>query len=214
MTVRDGGSGRGPVAYLDDLAIYAGVVATVVAFGMIFLTTTMAPWFSWPGDALSDLGHPDRWELYWIYNYGLMVAGTLGVVFAVRSALDRGTLAHVAGSLVMAVSLADLALVGYYHAGRDPHVLVSTLFFVTLTYGVFLYGSGEVLAGNVYRGLGTIWLGLVHAAWWGVWGLVDLGDGVAIPEFVGALVVAGWTAVAIERMTGFGIPGLPDRSRE
>lgn len=213
MTVRDGSPERGPMGYLDDAAIYAGVVAAVVAFGMIFLTTTMAPWFSWPGDALSDLGHPDNWGLYWIYNYGLMITGTLGAIFAIRSALDRGTKAHVAGSALMAVAMVDLALVGYYHAGRGPHVLVSTVFFVTLTYGVFLYGTGDVLEGNVYRGLGAIWLGLGHVSWWGLWDLLDVGDGVAIPEFVGALVVAAWMVVATERMTGFEIPVVPARYR-
>jgi hypothetical membrane protein len=40
------------------LARLSGTVAPVVAFGAILLATVLAPWFSWTGDALSDLGVP------------------------------------------------------------------------------------------------------------------------------------------------------------
>jgi len=62
------------------VAPWTAVVAAVVAFGAILTATLVAPWFSWTGNALSDLGHHDR-ATATVFNGGLMAAGLVGAVF-------------------------------------------------------------------------------------------------------------------------------------
>lgn len=202
MAMGDSRSGVELGSTARRLATYSGILAAVVAFGVIFLTTTMAPWFSWPANALSDLGNPDRWALFWIYNYGLIATGALGAMFVLRSALASENLAHWASSFVMMVTMVDLAMVGVFHAGRDHHGLVSTIFFVSLTYGVMLYGTGDVMERDDRRGLALIWLGIFHVTQWALWDPLPLGEGVAIPEFVGAIVVVAWMALVTRDLLG------------
>jgi len=225
MTVRDGsrtesttdvsGGDRGSRGEngLRRLAVYLGFMTAIIAFGTIFLTTAIAPWFSWPHNALSDLGDPGTWSLYWIYNYGMILTGILGTGFAVGAARASRNRVHALGCGIMALTLIDLALVGYFHLGRDLHGTVSTIFFVCLTYGTMLYGTGDVLEGDVARGLALIWLGILHVTQWAAWAEQGFASGVAIPEFVGAVVVLIWMLAAADRMTDRSFPWLSPGSR-
>jgi len=225
MTVRDGsraesstgssggGSGGSALGGLERLLVSLGVLAAIIGFGTILLTTAIAPWFSWPHDALSDLGNPSVWSLYWIYNYGMILTGLFGAAFAVGAARGARNRVHLLGCGVMALALVDLALIGYFHLGRDLHGTVSTIFFVLLTYGAMLYGTGDVLEGEIVRGLALVWIGIFHVTQWAVWAEQDLATGVAIPELVGAVVVLLWMLVVVERLTDLSLPLLPPRSR-
>lgn len=195
------------------LTAYLGLLAAIVAFGTIFLTTAIAPWFSWTHDALSNLGDPGQWSLYWMFNVGMILAGVLGAASAARVTLASRNRVQFLGSVVMTLAILDLALIGYFHIPRDLHGPVSVAFFVLLSYGTMLYGTGEVLDGAVGRGLALVWLGIVHVTQWVVWAVQDVATGVAIPEFVGAVVVLIWMLLVLERLTDRSVPLLPPRSR-
>jgi hypothetical membrane protein len=92
---------------------------------------------------------------------------------------------------VLAVALVAMALVGVFPLPHAAHGPVAVAFFVLFTYGLVVHGTGDVLAGAVGRGLVSIWLGIAHPTAW-LLGLLGDADGVAIPEFVGAGLLAGW----------------------
>lgn len=177
---------------------WTAVVATVVAFGAILTATMVAPWFSWTGNALSDLGHHERATAS-LFNGGLIVAGLVGAVFPLWLVLDTEGLVRRIGAAVVAATLVDLALIGFFPTPHDLHGTVSVLFFVGVTLGLVVWGIGDILNDRRRRGSAIASGGFFHAAFWMVWwsSLVPYG-GVAVPEFVGAVLLAG-TALSIAR---------------
>lgn len=200
--------GRRRTASVDDVlwalgrvAIYSGIAGWVVSTVAILAATAMAPWFSWTGNALSDLGAPARASAP-LFNNGLILAGILGVVFVVRTAAIAENLAHWAAVAVMAGATADLSLIGAFPTGHPLHYTVSVIFFVSLSFGLFFFGTGDVLAGRRLVGLWAFWLGVIHVTGWVVW-TTGLGTGgVAIPEFVGSLALLGWVIPLTVRLRG------------
>ena len=185
---------------LDRALTWTGFAGILAAFFAIFATAAAAPWFSWTDHALSHLGDPDRWSLFWLYNWGLAVAGILGSLFVARAALAFRTTLHRLASVVLAATMVDLTAIGLFPVGHPLHGPVSVAFFVGLTYGLFLYGSGDVLAGRRHRGLVFVWLAIAHVTGWAVWQFVPW-DGVAVPELGGAVVLAVWTITITRALT-------------
>jgi hypothetical membrane protein len=178
------------------VAPWTAVVATFVAFGAILTATTTAPWFSWTSNALSDLGHHER-ATATVFNGGLIVAGLVGAVFPLWLVFDIDGTVRRLGAAVLAATLVDLALIGFFPTPHDLHGTVSVLFFVGVTLGLVVWGVGDIVADRRLRGGAVASAGVFHAAFWIVWwsSLVPY-EGVAIPEFVGAVALAG-TALAI-----------------
>jgi hypothetical membrane protein len=180
------------------IAPWAAVVAAVVAFGAILTATLVAPWFSWTGNALSDLGHHDR-ATATVFNGGLIAAGLVGAVFPVWLVIDADGIVRRLGAAVIAATLVDLALIGVFPTPHGLHGTVSVLFFVGVTLGLVVWGTGDLAAGRRRRGGAIASGGLFHAAFWVVWMSSAVPyEGVAIPEFVGAVVLTG-TALSVAR---------------
>ncbi len=192
---------------VDTAVTWAGAAGAVVAFTAILLSIQLAPWFSWTGNALSELGYRSL-EYSWVFNGGLMLAGALGFVFVARVSLESRNRAQWAGASVLLASMLSLAGIGLYPAGHHLHNPASTAFFVALTYGLLLYGTGDVLAGDTRRGLVTVWLGAINATGWLVWVIAFVVTysaggsipGVALPEFLGALALGAWVVPATRRL--------------
>ena len=62
-----------------------GVFGPLVAYISIGVSIVLSPWFSWESNALSDLGHAVRSEVASIFNFGLLLAGFLLMVYAVTA---------------------------------------------------------------------------------------------------------------------------------
>lgn len=186
------------VGKASRIAPWTAVVAAVVAFGAILTATFVAPWFSWTGNALSDLGHHGR-ATATLFNGGLITAGLVGAVFPLWLVFDTDGIVRRLGAAVVAATLVDLALIGVFPTPHDLHGTVSVLFFVGVTLGLVVWGIGDVVADRRLRGGVIASGGLFHAAFWVVWwsSLVPY-EGVAVPEFVGAVVLTG-TALSIAR---------------
>lgn len=183
---------------LDRLWRATGPAGVVVAFGAIAGAIVVSPWFSWTGSALSDLGDPAHASAP-LFNGGLILAGLLGAAFGARAFLAADRPVERAGVALLTAAMADLALIGAFPVTRPLHEPVSIVFFLGLTYGWFVHGSGLVLAGTARRGLAVVWLGVVHATVWVGW--MSLGTaGIAIPEAVGALLLAAWVLDATRRL--------------
>ncbi|MFB6186041.1 MAG: hypothetical protein ABEI86_04135, partial [Halobacteriaceae archaeon] len=62
---------------LDRLWKFTGIFAIITGFGGILLAILVSPWFTWTGNALSDLGNPARASSIF-FNGGLILAGVFG----------------------------------------------------------------------------------------------------------------------------------------
>lgn len=169
---------------------YTGLAGIAAGFGGIVVAVLLAPWFSWTGNALSHLGDPAHVSAPF-FNGGLVLAGVLGVVFGIRVLRAVSHPVQQAGVAIMILALANMGLVGVFDVTHDLHFPVAISFFLGITYGWFVHGSGLALSGAVRRGLGIVWLGVVHGTGWLVWGAIGF-EGIALPETVGALLLAGW----------------------
>lgn len=176
----------------ERLAAWSGVAGALIGFATILAATALSPTFSWAGNALSDLGAPGAANP-WLFNWGLVASGVVALPFGLavwdgaEHALQR------VGAVVAALGFACLALVGLYPSGTDLHTPAAVAYFTLFTFAMWLHGSGTVLAGRPRRGLASVWLGIVHVLSWAIWAAgVRVGDGLAIPEFVGSVLFFAW----------------------
>jgi hypothetical membrane protein len=177
---------------------WLGVVALAVSGLGIVAAVALAPWFSPTGNALSDLGARGETSAP-AFNYGLILGGILGTGFAVRLWPDAPGRLGRAGVGLLGVSFVNLALIGVFPTPQGYHLPVAVAFFTLFTYGLFVYGSADALAGRVRAGIGTVWLGIGHVTFWVVWTVAGT-DGLAVPETVGAGLLGVWVVVTTRRL--------------
>jgi hypothetical membrane protein len=162
-----------------------GVIGPLVALSCIALAVERSPWFSWTGNALSDLGARENSSA--LFNSGLIVGGALIVVFALglRESLKGRAIGN-AGALAFLLTAAALCSVGIFpETAGDIHSYVSVAFFVLLVISLWLVGVALVQLGERGLGLVIIIAGDVAAAVWAFpW------PAEAIPELIAALAAS------------------------
>jgi hypothetical membrane protein len=64
--------------------VYAlfGVFGPLMVYVSIALSLVLSPWFNWKTNALSDLGHAVNSHVASIFNFGLLLAGFLLMIYA------------------------------------------------------------------------------------------------------------------------------------
>ncbi|ACV48808.1 MULTISPECIES: DUF998 domain-containing protein [Halomicrobium] len=206
----------------ERMAAWTGVGVPIVTLGAILLATTLSPGFDWTVNALSHLGAlesraaaegvatgPTRL----LFNGGLIVGGLAGLGFAGAVWLGSNGLVERLGAVVLGLSLLSLAGVGTFPDGTAPHFAVAIGHYLLFTVAFWLYGTGNVLAGDRLRGAVTILLGIAHLGGWYVWFLTGgvRQSGLAIPEMYGAVVFCGWVVVTAHwHLTGDRALGRPN----
>ncbi|MFB6220129.1 MAG: DUF998 domain-containing protein [Halolamina sp.] len=166
----------------------SGPAAAAVAIGSILVATLVSPTFSWWAGALSDLGTTPG--TVWLFNGGLVVGCVLGLPYGwalwTRAADQLGRLR--AGTYVAAIL--SMAGVGLFPAGTAPHLPLALAFFVLCSLTLLVDGVARF---RLRTGKLALLAGLVSPSVWPVWGLwVAPGAGIAVPEFVGAVLFALW----------------------
>lgn len=160
------------------------VVSTLVLLAVFYSSS----WFSWTGNALSDLGvHGDVAVLF---NMGLIVGGFLTAVFSTGlGAVLRGRLSRV-GMLIVLLDGFALSAIGVFpETAGELHFYVSVIFFTLLSIYLLIYGVALLLeASEMKSGLLTVLLGVFSTAvWMFEW------RGVAIPEALAYLAASVWS---------------------
>ncbi|MFQ6052686.1 MAG: DUF998 domain-containing protein [Candidatus Bathyarchaeia archaeon] len=171
------------------MAGFFGVAAPLLGFTMIFLAIRASPWFSWTGNALSDLGVEGFGAV--IFNSGLLMTGALMMMFSLG--LYELTRSSRVGRLGFGLFLAGSFLlcgIGSFPetAGRI-HRYVSVAFFVSLPLALFALGT--FLARRRMKRSGLLSFAAASSAA-GVW-LIPW-SAVAIPEALSALAVGVWSS--------------------
>ena len=165
----------GNVVWLK-ISAACGVLAPLVAFTCISLAINSAAEFSWAENALSDLGVMHGVTAP-VFNYGLIVSGLLGFVFAlgVFAYLGESVVSRT-GAFMLVLAMAALTAIGVFPENVRPvHFLVSVAFFVFLPISMLIF-------------TGAFWLRVRYVS------------GVAVPEAASGLVAAVWALVVAYNM--------------
>ena len=176
-----------------------GAAAVVVALGGILAATALSPTFSWTTGALSDLGVTP--ESAWLFNGSLIAGGIVGTPYAwalYSAATDPLSRLRAAAYLLALVAMAG---VGVAPAGRPLHLPFAATFFVVAALTAIVDGVARF---RLTSGKLSVFAGVLAPVAWPVWTLLLDGRGIAVPEFVGAVLFGVWVvALSPER------PGRP-----
>lgn len=172
----------------------AGILAVVVGLSGVVAATLVAPWFSWTGNALSDLGAPGR-QTAALFTFAIVAAGALYLEF-VRSLWQSSTAwsrGGRAGLGMLGGGALFLIGVGAVPTGYFPHFWLSVGYFFLYPPGVILFGAAERTA---HKGLLPASLVLAATALaFGVLQFTPLFSSQAIPELVLSASMGAWTMV-------------------
>jgi len=165
-------------------AAMLAVVAPMVAFASIFTAIMLSPWFSWTGNALSDLGVGGASTTF---NLGLIASGLMLIPLPIALyTVSEGGLGRLSAILLL-LSAILLSSIGFFpeSCGR-LHYYVSAAFFLTLPLTIYLY------AASTYRSSrrGALLSALSATVALGVWLLSWSSP--AIPEAISALSATIW----------------------
>lgn len=187
----------------DRVGPWLGVVAVVVTFGGIVLAIAASPAFAWTENALSNLGDAGdpagtaTTEL--LFNGGLILGGLFGIGFGVWLASRMETLVRRIGSGIFVVAMAAMGGVGVFPQDGPYHLQVAVGFYTLFSVAALIVALGQLLDRRWWPGLVSIVAGGGNLLTWFVW--IQSGGieqpGLAIPETIGALLVAAWTVVMV-----------------
>ncbi|MFB9824975.1 DUF998 domain-containing protein [Halobaculum roseum] len=172
------------------IAAASGVASIALALGGIGIAVLAAPWFSWTGNALSDLGVAGDPLVAAAFNGGLLAGGVVALPYAWAVWTTAGDRAGRALAVLFGIVSLLMAGVGAFPSDSALHVPVAIGFFLGLTALLAVDGlrRRDTAVGRTLLVAPVVHLG----AWWGWIAVLDLGDGIAIPELVGALLLAAW----------------------
>ncbi|MGB9630999.1 MAG: DUF998 domain-containing protein [Candidatus Methanodesulfokora sp.] len=124
-------------------AIASGLLASILAWVVIFLSIHYNPWFSLTKNAFSDLGGPNA-NMPWIFNYGLVITGIISFIFSICIVYEsRCKLECVAGAFMLIASI-FLMLIGIFPEGTRHHTFVSLWFFVQADMAIITWGISSI----------------------------------------------------------------------
>jgi hypothetical membrane protein len=165
-----------------------GIAAALAAYPFILASIALSPWFNIYNNALSDLGNTvSNGQVGYVYNAGLILAGSLVVAFAAFLSRESKRLALV-WTVPLALSGFDLALVGVFSENTGKiHGTVSEVFFLMIVVTMLAYSYVSWPLGSPRIGAVALAFGILSAIIWFVswpW------SGVAIQEAVTSAMTA------------------------
>jgi hypothetical membrane protein len=176
------------------LGIIGPIVALVAIAGAIMLSLS---WFTWEGNALSDLGNYNNGlPAAIVFNVGLVLAGILLFVFTFYFARTITDLPTKIGMIPFFIALCFLIGIGVFseNAG-DIHFTVSVGFFGSFPFAMWFVGLGFLRFRKLWWfSIISIILPVFSIYMWTSWfgGVFPFWTGNAIPEITTALTGIGW----------------------
>ena len=177
---------------LMKIAGLCGITSPIISISLILLAIHNAPWFSWTGNALSDLGVEGFPAV--LFNTGLIIGGLLTTVFAIGliQALRIHVLSRV-GSVLFLLDTFALCAIGVFPETVGPlHFYVSVAFFMSFPISLLLTGLAMVLETTKRRwGLLAIIVAIIAVGTW-----IFRWPSPAIPEIIAALAASSWSIIS------------------
>ena len=173
-----------------------GIIAPIVGLTVISLAIWTAPWFSWTGNALSDLGVEGFTAA--VFNAGLAMTGAVMMVFSLSiHEFTKGDTRGQAGFVLLLAASISLIGIGAFPETAGPvHYYLSVAFFVALPLSLLALSIHLITNSMRNIGLFTAAAGAVAALVW-----VPRWSAAAVPEALSSLAVGLWSAVLGTWMT-------------
>ena len=133
----------------------AGIASPIIGIITVLLSVYFSPWFIWQENALSDLGVEQAGGTQiaiYLFNIGLIIAGSLIAVFAVltRSSLPSNRRSKIAYAILFIGGI-NLALVGIFTENFPViHRIVALLYFVTTPISLMIIGSVKIASDRTF----------------------------------------------------------------
>jgi hypothetical membrane protein len=184
-----------------NTAAFCGIVGPFYAFMSIMIAILVSPsWFTFPGNALSDLGHPILHPTSApIFNSGLVIAGIVTIFFVLGLGINvRKNIIALLGTGMLLVATVALICVGLFNETFSPwHFLFSVTLFATMALSLLILGAAMAISRPTrWLGLVTLLLGVIAASPW----LLLSWTHAAIPETISALTVYLWVVLMATRL--------------
>ena len=196
-----------------------GIASPIIGILAVLVSIYFSPWFEWPTHALSDLGVEQEGRLIsqfaqegdtqiatWTFNGGMIVAGLLIAIFvsSTRKTIPDNLMNKIAYSLIFIGGI-NLALVGVfpYSVSGTIHLIVALIYFIFTPIGLIMIGVERRTRDKNFAifsiGSGIVSLIVIGGAVLGILG-TPIGtiypEGVAIPEFIEAVILGLWIGIA------------------
>ena len=179
-----------------------GFLAPLIALIAITVAILISPGFTWPGNALSDLGHYTRTDLgpykllgAIIFNSGLILTGLMMLYFTIWFARQCTDTPTRFGIFPLIISLLFLISIGIFSENfGEIHFYVSIGFFLTFPFSMWILGIAWFRFSRLrlfsvvslllpFLSVVFWWLHFVGNPYW---------TGAAIPEIVTAMSAILW----------------------
>lgn len=170
-------------------------------FGGVFGGVVLSPWFTWTGNALSDIGvYGSGFIAATVFNGGLIIGGFTTVLLSLR--YYRLYQQHWGTSIgIKILTLAGLSLIsiGVFTEESPPfHFIASVLFFVLVPFSMWFFSIGLLKAPETKTfGIISVLLPFVSVFAWGI----PYYDGVAIPEIISSFASWFWVILLVYTST-------------
>ena len=186
-----------------------GIASPIIGILAVLVSIYFSPWFEWPTHALSDLGvvqEGGTQVAIWIFNGGMVTAGLLIAIFisSTRKTIPDNLMSKIAHSLIFIGGI-NLALVGVfpYNISGTIHQIVAIIYFIFTPIGLIMIGVERRARDKNFAifsiGSGIVSLVVIGGAVLGILG-TPIGtiypEGVAIPEFIEAVILGLWIGIA------------------
>jgi hypothetical membrane protein len=190
-----------------NVAAACGIIGPFYAFLSIMIAIIVSPWFSWTGNALSDLGNLSRYPSSpvssLVFNSGLILAGII-TVFSVLGLLMKvkTNIGALISGVVLLVGTIALICIGLFPENFPPwHFIFSVMLFVSIALAMLFFG-GVFTYYKLTRRLGLFSLasGLIAASPWIPYVFFNWNIGAAIPEIISAVAVYVWVIIISTRL--------------
>ena len=186
-----------------------GISSPIIGILAVLVSIYFSPWFEWSTHALSDLGvvqEGGTQVAIWIFNGGMVTAGLLIAIFisSTRKTIPDNLMSKIAYSLIFIGGI-NLALVGVfpYNISGTIHQIVAIIYFIFTPIGLIMIGVERRSKDRNFAifsiGSGIVSLVVIGGAVLGILG-TPIGtiypEGVAIPEFIEAVILGLWIGIA------------------
>ena len=167
--------------------IYAvfGVFGPMLIYFSIAASLVLSPWFKWESSALSDLGNSGTSNAAPLFNFGLLLAGFLLMVYALTAFKEHAKYSSVC--LLVSTFLVEL-LATFNIAYGSLHYAVAVPHFVMLSVTSIVYTIER-------RSTIALTTFLIVLGSWTLYGLGVLNIGIAVPEAISKIVLA-WIMIS------------------
>ena len=171
---------------LIKITALSGIMTPIIIFTSIFFAISVAPWFEWTNNALSNLGVEGLSAFF--FNSGLILGGFLILIFSL--CLLRLLKNKIGAYLLFGSSFSLMGIGIFPETIFLLHYFTSAAFFILITITMLIIGI-TMYFNNSYKTLGAIALFFSIIAMLSPFTLSYL-NGIAIPEAIACFPAFIW----------------------